>query len=185
MAPYAHQRNEWFEPAVVQGTRTHHASVYAWSAARIGLGAIFFWAFLDKLFGLGYTTPSARAWINGGNPTQGYLNSSVGPFADFFKAIAGDPITNLLFMAGLAAIGASLLSGIGVRIAGYAGALMMAFMYLSHVPWEGTTTNPIVDDHVVYAIILLGMTFVHAGSTWGLGRWWTSTKMVRDHPMLE
>ena len=31
------------------------------AALRIVLGFVFFWAFLDKLFGLGYATPSERA----------------------------------------------------------------------------------------------------------------------------
>jgi thiosulfate dehydrogenase [quinone] large subunit len=47
---------------------------------RVVLGFEFLWAFLDKTFGLGYATPSARAWINGGSPTKGFLsNVAVGP----------------------------------------------------------------------------------------------------------
>lgn len=159
---------------------------FAWAGIRLSLGFIFAWAFVDKLFGLGFSTPASRAWINGGNPTAGYLGSSVGPFADFFKAIAGDPVTNVLFMFGLAAVGGALLLGMGVRIAGYAGALMMALMYASHVPWAGTaSTNPIVDDHVVYAIALLELTFVHAGRTLGLSRLWENSALVRRYPILE
>ena len=48
---------------------------------RVVLGFEFLWAFLDKLFGLGYATPSAKAWIAGGSPTKGFLSSvDVGPF---------------------------------------------------------------------------------------------------------
>ncbi len=36
---------------------------------RISMGFVFVWAFLDKTFGLGYGTPSARL-INGGSPTN-------------------------------------------------------------------------------------------------------------------
>ena len=35
-------------------------------ALRIATGLVFLWAFLDKLLGLGYATPTDRAWINGG-----------------------------------------------------------------------------------------------------------------------
>ena len=45
------------------------AAAYMWAIARLSLGWIFLWAFLDKLFGLGHETPSARAWIDGGSPT--------------------------------------------------------------------------------------------------------------------
>lgn len=42
---------------------------------RLSIGFVFLWAFLDKLFGLGYATPGARAWINGGSPTKGFLSN--------------------------------------------------------------------------------------------------------------
>lgn len=155
-------------------------------AMRIALGGIFFWAFLDKLFGLNFTTKAASAWINGGSPTKGYLSSSVGPFAGFFKSIAGDPITNALFMLGLGAVGAALLLGVGVRVAGYAGALMLAMMYASHVPWAvSPSTNPVIDSHVVYALALVGFAHAGAGRTLGLGHWWSRTALVRRFPVLE
>ena len=48
---------------------------------RIVLGFTFIWAFIDKLFGLGYMTPTAKAWINGGTPAQGFMKHAEGPFA--------------------------------------------------------------------------------------------------------
>src|SRR6478735_2194878 len=55
----------------------------ALAATRLATGFIFLWAFVDKTFGLGYSTPSERAWINGGAPSQGFLNSEavVGPWS--------------------------------------------------------------------------------------------------------
>ena len=71
---------------------------------RIATGLIFLWAFLDKLFGLGYATPSAKAWIAGGSPTKGFLSSvDVGPFTTAFHAIAGTWWADWLFMLGLLA----------------------------------------------------------------------------------
>ena len=43
---------------------------YVWAIARISLGWIFLWAFLDKTFGWGFATPANRAWIAGGSPTD-------------------------------------------------------------------------------------------------------------------
>ena len=37
---------------------------------RIMFGFYFLWAFLDKTFGLGFATPAAKAWINGGSPRR-------------------------------------------------------------------------------------------------------------------
>ncbi|HST84100.1 MAG TPA: hypothetical protein VLL08_20360, partial [Kineosporiaceae bacterium] len=59
---------------------------YVTAALRIGLGWIFLWAFLDKLFGLGHETESKAAWINGGSPTNGFLShATTGPFADLYQ----------------------------------------------------------------------------------------------------
>ena len=46
---------------------------------RIVLGFMLVWAFLDKMFGLGFPSPSSAAVINGGSPTEYYLNVSVMP----------------------------------------------------------------------------------------------------------
>ncbi len=32
-----------------------------WGVTRIAIGFVFFWAFVDKLFGLGFATPSERS----------------------------------------------------------------------------------------------------------------------------
>ena len=55
---------------------------------RVVLGFEFLWEFLDKTFGLGYATPAAKAWINGGSPTKGFLSRvAVGPFESTFHTI--------------------------------------------------------------------------------------------------
>ena len=41
-----------------------------------------------------------------------------------------------------------------------------------------------MDDHLVYAIALIGLAFVHAGDTWGLGKWWKRQPVVENHPVL-
>ena len=87
---------------------------------RIVLGFTFLWPFLDKMFGLGYMTPSAKAWIHGGTPAQGFMKGAEGPFASFFKNIAG-PWADWLFMAGLLGIGIALLAGAGLKLAAWTG----------------------------------------------------------------
>src|SRR5215212_1332243 len=99
---------------------------YAAAATRISLGWIFLWAFLDKLFGLGHETKSAQAWIHGGSPTKGFLSKgAAGPFEDFYHSIAGAAWADWLFMIGLAGIGIALITGVALRIAAGAGALML------------------------------------------------------------
>jgi hypothetical protein len=120
------------------------------------LGFEFLWAFLDKTFGFGYATPSARAWINGGSPTKGFLsNVAVGPFESTFHAWAGAAWADWLFMVGLLAIGLALVLGIGLRVAAVSGSvMMMLLMWAAEWPLAKFTsagepamsTNPIVDS---------------------------------------
>jgi thiosulfate dehydrogenase [quinone] large subunit len=46
------------------------------------------------------------------------------------------------------------------------------------------STNPVVDYHVVYAVLLIVLAAVGAGNTWGLGRIWASLPLVRKHAWL-
>jgi thiosulfate dehydrogenase [quinone] large subunit len=153
---------------------------YVWAALRIGMGWIFLWPFLDKLFGLGFTTAPEDAWLAGGSPTFGYLKfGTAGPLAPFFQSLAGNPVVDWLFMGGLLLIGLALMLGIGIKIAGYAGALMMFLMWLSHLPPE---RNPILDEHIVYLVVLTGLARLGAGQWVGLGKWWA--KRVKGYAFL-
>ena len=149
------------------------------AALRVVMGFTFFWAFLDKLFGLGYATPSERAWINGGSPTKGFLsNSADGPFASFYKDIAGTGWADWLFMIGLAGIGIALLLGVGMRVAAVSGALLYLMMWSVVLP---PTNNPIVDEHIIGALVLIALALVHAGDTFGFGRWWKKQPIVTQN----
>lgn len=141
------------------------------AVSRIVIGWVFLWAFIDKLFGLGFATPSERAWINGGAPAQGYINGIEGPFADFFQMFA-NPFGDVLFMAGLLGIGVALIAGAGLKIAAVSGTLLMAFMYLAAIPLIAGGTNPITDSHWMEALLLIIPAVTLSGDEWGLGKWW-------------
>ncbi|MBN2003522.1 MAG: hypothetical protein JXA21_09220 [Anaerolineae bacterium] len=154
---------------------------YMLAALRITLGWVFFWAFLDKLFGLGRSTPPGKGWLSGGSPTFGFLsNAARGPLVGMYKAMAGNPIVDLLFMVGLLGLGLALLLGIGLKVASIAGPLLMLLMWVSQLP---PATNPFVDDHIIYALILLVLPALEAGRTLGLGRWWA--EKTRAWPILQ
>jgi len=160
---------------------------------RIATGFVFLWAFLDKLFGWGYATPPERAWINGGSPTEGYLSGvSVGPFESTFHAIAGAAWADWLFMLGLAGIGIAVTLGIGLRLSAIAGTVMMLLMWAAEWPPATVTstgepsmsTNPLIDYHVLYALVLIVLGAAYAGATWGLGKAWARLSLVRRFPWL-
>lgn len=118
---------------------------------RLVMSFIFLWAFFDKLLGLGFATTSERAWINGGSPTTGFLSNAVkGPFAEIFQSLAGVAIVDWAFMAGLLFIGLTLLFNRYVFWGALAGVAMMVLMWLAVLFPEN---NPIVDEHIVYALV--------------------------------
>lgn len=156
---------------------------YAWVGLRLLLGWILLWAFLDKLLGLGYATASGNSWVNGGSPTTGYLKfAAAGPLSGFYNDLAGNGAVDALFMLALLAIGTAMILGVGTRIAGYGGALLMLMLWTTRLPPEN---NPIVDEHIVYLVLFLAITFVKPGQWLGLGKWWANTKLVKRFPILE
>ena len=185
----AHQ----LEQVEAPGSMLTKTAAKALAVLRYATGFVFLWAFADKLFGLGYSTPSAKAWINGGSPTKGFLSHvAAGPLQGFFHTIAGTWYANWGFMLGLLGIGVALTAGIGLRIAAASGALLMAMMWLAEFPIAQHTatgaatgsTNPITDYHLVYAVVLVVLAAAYAGHTWGLGRLWAKLPFVQRHRWL-
>ncbi|OFE18774.1 hypothetical protein BA895_00850 [Humibacillus sp. DSM 29435] len=163
-----------------------------WMAVtRIALGLTFLWAFFDKLFGLGYSTPSARSWISGGSPTKGFLSHvEVGPLTDFFQGLAGKPVVDWLFMIGLLGIGLAFTLGIAMWVSAISGAVMMMMMWAAEWPLARLTitgepsgsTNPIIDYHLIYALAMITLAILGAGRVWGLARQWRGTALGRVLP---
>jgi thiosulfate dehydrogenase (quinone) large subunit len=181
------------EPTVEETPR-HQAYRYTLAATRLSLGWIFLWAFLDKLLALGFATgrdPETgvvdrfgdAAWINGGSPSEGFLKFGAdGPFKGFYNDIAGAAWVDWLFMLGLAGIGIALMLGITMRVAAVAGALLMVMMWSVVLPPEN---KPFMDDHIVYALVLIVLALTAAGKTLGFGRAWERIPLVARHGFLK
>lgn len=157
---------------------------YIWGLLRIGLGWTFLWAFIDKIWGLGFATAAGKGWIDGVSPTLGFLKfATKGPFKEIYAGLAGNPIIDYLFMAGCLFIGISFLLGIGMRIAAFSGLLFYALIYTAgFIP---PVHNPFLDEHIMYPILMLGLMKIGAGRWLGLGGWWSNTALVKKFPILE
>ncbi len=150
---------------------------------RLTLGFTFLWSFIDKLFGLGYATTADKAWTTGVSPTYGFLTyASSGPFADLYKTIAGDPIVDIVFMAMLLFVGVSLMLGIFVKIGGYTGAVLMILIWTATLFPEH---NPFIDEHVIYALVLIWLTRTNVTKQFGLGKWWQQLGFVKKYSWLQ
>ncbi|MFD0745394.1 hypothetical protein ACFQ1L_28975 [Phytohabitans flavus] len=162
----------------------------ALAVLRVGTGFVFLWAFLDKTFGLGFSTASERAWVNGGSPTKGFLSHvGVGPFQSIAHSIAGAWWADTLFMVGMGAVGIALIAGVGLRVSAAAGSLIMVMMWAAEFPPDRFTaageasgsTNPFMDYHLIYALVLAVLALTYAGHTWGLGRVWARLPLVQKN----
>jgi thiosulfate dehydrogenase [quinone] large subunit len=200
-----HRHHVTTESSVAAGDQTvgstnHSALPKALAALRIAFGVTFLWAFFDKLLALGFHTGAVTneagartgidffakdgAWLNGGSPTEGFLAFGVpahNPFKGTFNSMAGDAWVDVLFMAGLLGIGIALTFGIGMRIGAAAGALMYLFMYAASLPLEN---NPVFDDHLIGAISMVVLGLALAGDTWGFGKIWARTSLVKNNEFL-
>ncbi|WP_409054960.1 hypothetical protein [Streptomyces sp. SYP-A7185] len=174
-------------------TDTHMIRAYVFASARVLMGFVFLWAFLDKTFGFGYATQSGKGWVDGGSPTEGFLGHvAVGPMESTFHSWAGAAWADWLFMLGLLGIGLALTAGVALRLTALAGTVMMALMWVAEWPpaqhlSDGSpsmSTNPFADYHLVYAVLLVALAAASAGDTLGLGRLWARLPIVRDHGWL-
>ncbi len=155
---------------------------YALAVARVLVGFVFLWAFLDKTMGLGFMTPHAKAWVLGGSPTTGFLKGVEGPFASFFNGLAGNVMVDWLFMLALLGLGLSLILGVGLRVAAVAGTVLLVMMWMAEFPMVGKATNPLVDDHLIYAAML--WVFALAPRKLSLVDTWLETPYVKKNQWL-
>ena len=167
-----------------------------WGLLRIGMGWIFFWAFLDKLLALGFATGrdsetgvvdrfGDAAWINGGSPTEGFLSFGLHTkwfFQDFYSSLAGQGWVDWVYMISMLTIGVALMLGILVRPAAIAGIVWMLMFYTASAIWPAN--NLFLDDHLIYAIVLAGLAWVAAGRYLGFGRRWERLGIVRRNRLL-
>lgn len=155
---------------------------HALALTRILLGFVFLWAFVDKTFGLGYATEPAKAWVNGGSPTAGFLmgaSHGTGPFAGLFKTLSDMPGVDALFMFGLLGLGVSLILGVCLRISAIAGTTMLVLMWMAALPLDN---NPVIDEHIIYAAVL--WTVALSRREWSLTDWWLSIDTVKKNKWL-
>ena len=167
---------------------------------RIATGWMFLWSFLDSMFGLGFSTCRLEdgsisrgcdaAFINGGSPTWGFLNFGTGGsktagLVDWMAPSAPNAINfaDVLYMFGMFDVGVALVFGVAIRLGGIGGAAMMALIYLASAVWP--EYNPLVDDHVIIALVCLIFASAPArASALSLRDKWIAVPAVADKPIL-
>ena len=141
---------------------------------RVSMGWLMFYAGITKV-------------LNPGWSAAGYLGSAKTFPAFYTWFLRPDilPFTNFINEWGLTLLGVSLILGIGVRFGSVLGAVLMMLYYFPvlNFPYIGQNSY-IVDDHIIYALVLLYFAAVRAGRVWGLENWCENLPICRNFPGL-
>jgi len=146
---------------------------YSLLSLRLIMGWTFLYAGLEKVLG-----PSWSA--------EGFLLHAIpegNPFVGLWQAMAADWLwlVDPLNQWGQVLVGLALVLGVAVRWSALWGAVMMAFYWLASFPLEHAL---LIDDHVVYALLLFGLGAFGAGRVLGLDRRLEETDLVQNNPSL-
>jgi thiosulfate dehydrogenase [quinone] large subunit len=142
---------------------------------RIVIGVIFLWAGLEKVIGgagewsakgfLAFGTSGTLGWPFVTEVAEGTVFN---PTHDFWVGLSANAgamsVINLLVPFGQVAIGTSLILGIATRFASAMGSLMMLFFFFA--AWD--FAYGIVNQHLTYAVVTLGLGVIGAGNYYGL-----------------
>lgn len=133
---------------------------------RVSLGVLMFYAGVTKV-----TNPDWSA--------AGYIGGA-GNFVEFYKIFLNPailPIVNFLNAWGLTILGLSLILGIFVRLSSLFGIVLMLLYYFAAGPFPHPSAHAyIVDEHIIYALILLFFIMVRAGRFLGFDQFLTKSQ---------
>lgn len=152
---------------------------YSVLGLRLVMGWVFLQAGLEKVFDPEWTA-------------AGYLQNAVpegNPFGGAWASMAGSPVVDALVVWGLTLIGLCLVLGLLVRFSAFWGAVMMLFFWASSLQGgllAGLRLEHgwVVDDHIVYAVLLFGLGAFGAGRILGLDHRLEETSLVQNNRWL-
>ncbi len=169
-------------PGTARSSPVGAVARYSAAAVRLSMGWVFLWAFLDKLFGLGHETAEQGRLDQRRQPHQGLPRlRRHGPVQGLLQRHRRRRLGRLAVHDRPARHRHRAVLGIAMRVAAAAGVLLLVLMWTAVLP---PANNPFMDDHLIYAMVLVLITALGAGHTWGLGRTWESLALVRRTPWL-
>lgn len=139
---------------------------------RLSLGWIFLYS--------GFTKVTNPEWT-----AAGFLKGSL-TFPGFFHLFTAPnilPTVNFFNEWGQLLLGMSLILGIGVRLSSILGVLLMSLYYFPQLafPYIGKTSY-LIDDHIVYSLVLIYFAVTRAGRVYGLENWCANLPICRKFP---
>lgn len=144
------------------------AANFATVTLRVVIGWTFLYSGLTKILDPGWTA-------------TGYLTHAIpagNPFATVWPVLASVPAVDLLVQWGLALTGIGLIVGAFVRWNAFWAAVMMLLFWASSLPLEN---GLVVDQHVVYVLVLGLLVALGAGRIIGIDAYLEDSSFVRRH----
>jgi len=142
---------------------------------RVATGWMMFYAGITKV-------------VNPAWSAEGYLRGAK-TFSGFFAWFASPgvlPVVNFVNEWGLTLLGVSLILGFGVRFSSVLGSVLMLLYYFPVLNgWYPNAHSFIVDDHLIYAAVLLLLAAVRAGRVWGIDGWGVVSRWGAAVPSLQ
>ncbi len=139
---------------------------------RLSLGWFMFYAGITKVL----------------NPTwsaAGYLKGAK-TFVGFYQWLASPgllPIIDFVNEWGLTLLGLSLIFGVFVRLSSILGAVLMLLYYFPVLDFPYPNPHSyLVDEHIIYALVLLLLASLRAGRVWGLENWCSNLPICSKFP---
>jgi len=132
---------------------------------RVAMGWLMFYAGITKVLDPNWTAAG-----------YGMSAKTFHGLFEFFVSPANIGLIDFVNKWGLTFLGVSLILGIGVRLCSLLGAVLMMFYYfpILDFPYAGEHSY-IVDEHIIYALILAFFAAVRAGRYYGLENWFGRT----------
>lgn len=128
---------------------------------RLAMGWFMFYAGVTKL-------------LNPQWSAAGYLQNAK-TFTGFYQWLTQPnilPIINFVNEWGLTLLGVSLILGVFVRLSSTLGAVLMLLYYFPVLTFPYIKPHAyLVDEHIIYALVLLVLAALRAGRVWGLENW--------------
>lgn len=155
---------------------------YFLAVFRILVGWIMFWPFLDKMFGLGFATPSGSGFIDGGSPSSFVVYVTSGVFSDFYTSLAGNAFVDVLLLLGCLVLGITLILGFASKLTTIA---MTAFLFIMYTLVIPPADNPIIDYRIILIIGLWATYFLGGYEKLSIYGRWKELSIVKRFPILE
>ncbi len=149
-------------------------SKFALFLLRVATGWLMFYAGITKVFDPSW---SAAGYLEGAKTFPAFYQWLLQP--DIL------PVIDFVNEWGLTLLGASLILGIGVRLSSLLGAALMLLYYFPVLDFPYPNPHSyIVDEHIIYVLVLLFFSAIRAGRVWGLERWCSSLPICSRFPRL-